>query len=149
ERGEYVLNRKHGEWKEFDGNGNVRRISTFENGRKISSKKVGRWFEYHENDEGIIGYDYDRKKEIRKRPHISIPYPESARDNEIQGVVKLKIVLDEQCNVLQMNVVQSLGYGCDEAALEGMKEFLKLAKKYTPKECQEIAEIIPIYFKLE
>lgn len=46
----------------------------------------------------------------------SPPYPDEAQKAEIEGRVLLRIYIDETGKVTQAQVVQSLGYGCDEQA---------------------------------
>ena len=45
-----------------------------------------------------------------------IGYPEEAKDNDIEGVVKVLTFIDRDGEVIDAQVVQGIGYGCDEAA---------------------------------
>jgi TonB family protein len=45
-----------------------------------------------------------------------IGYPEEAKENKIEGVVKVLTFIDRDGEVLDAQVVQGIGYGCDEAA---------------------------------
>ena len=45
-----------------------------------------------------------------------ISYPEEAKDNGIEGVVKILILVDRDGEVLDAQVIDGIGYGCDEAA---------------------------------
>lgn len=45
-----------------------------------------------------------------------IGYPEDAIDNDIEGVVKVLTFIDRDGEVIDAQVVQGIGYGCDEAA---------------------------------
>lgn len=45
-----------------------------------------------------------------------IGYPEEAKENEIEGVVKVLTSIDRDGEVLDAQVVEGIGYGCDEAA---------------------------------
>lgn len=45
-----------------------------------------------------------------------IGYPEEAKDNKIEGVVKILTSIDRDGEVLDAQVVEGIGYGCDEAA---------------------------------
>ncbi len=74
-------------------------------------------------------------------------YPESAKKDKIQGVVKIRAFIDEYGEVTQDEVVQGIGYGCDEAA--------KIAVYYTmfnpgliKGKPVKVQIIIPIEFKL-
>jgi protein TonB len=44
-------------------------------------------------------------------------YPDAAREASIEGRVRVEVTVDEQGRVSGARVLQSLGYGCDEAAL--------------------------------
>jgi TonB family protein len=45
-----------------------------------------------------------------------IGYPEDAKDNDIEGVVKILTFIDRDGEVIDAQVVEGIGYGCDEAA---------------------------------
>lgn len=45
-----------------------------------------------------------------------IGYPEDAKDNEVEGVVKILTFIDRDGEVIDAQVVEGIGYGCDEAA---------------------------------
>ncbi|MFI5236844.1 MAG: TonB family protein [Ignavibacteriales bacterium] len=45
-----------------------------------------------------------------------IIYPENAKQNNIEGVVKILTFIDRDGEVLDAQVVNGIGYGCDEAA---------------------------------
>lgn len=47
-----------------------------------------------------------------------LSYPRSARENNIEGIVKVLVQLSPEGKVLDAQIVKSLGYGCDEAALD-------------------------------
>lgn len=43
-------------------------------------------------------------------------YPSAARKNEIRGTVKVKAYIDEYGEVMEAEVVEGIGYGCDDVA---------------------------------
>ena len=45
-----------------------------------------------------------------------IGYPEDAKDNDIEGVVKILTFVDRDGEVIDAQVIEGIGYGCDEAA---------------------------------
>jgi TonB family protein len=45
-----------------------------------------------------------------------IGYPQEAKDEKVEGTVKLLTFIDRDGEVLDAQVVQGIGYGCDEAA---------------------------------
>jgi len=58
-----------------------------------------------------------------------ITYPQIARETGIQGKEYLLIYIDEKGNVDDVKVLKGLGAGCDEAAINGVKDV-----KFTPGE---------------
>ena len=44
-----------------------------------------------------------------------IGYPQDAKDEEIEGTVKVFVFIDRDGEVLDVQVVEGIGYGCDEA----------------------------------
>lgn len=53
-----------------------------------------------------------------------VPYPLSAGRAGVEGVVDLKIVIDQEGRVKEAQVVRGPGYGLDEAALAAVKDCL-------------------------
>lgn len=49
------------------------------------------------------------------------PYPKEATAAGIEGLVRLKVKIDETGKVVEVLVTKGLGYGLDEAAREGMR----------------------------
>ncbi len=45
-----------------------------------------------------------------------IGYPEEAKDEKVEGVVKVLTFVDRDGEVLDAQVIEGIGYGCDEAA---------------------------------
>lgn len=50
-------------------------------------------------------------------------YTERARLSHVEGVVRLELMVDERGEVVGTRVLQGLGYGLDEAAVEAAKRF--------------------------
>jgi periplasmic protein TonB len=53
----------------------------------------------------------------------AVVYPETARRAEVEGVVRVKITVDEKGRIMSAEVVRGLGYGLDEAALEAARKW--------------------------
>lgn len=51
-----------------------------------------------------------------KAIYKKIGYPEEAKENEIEGIVKILVLIDKDGEVLDAQVIEGIGYGCDEAA---------------------------------
>ncbi len=75
-------------------------------------------------------------------------YPAEARRNEIEGVVKLEVIIDETGRVLKVRVKKSLGYGCDEAAIAAVRQS-KFNPGYQGDKPVLVKLTIPFRFVLE
>jgi protein TonB len=58
------------------------------------------------------------------KSEIRVPYPIEARKKGIQGAVIMDLLIDQLGKVRQVSVVDGPGYGLNEAAAEGMKNFI-------------------------
>lgn len=52
-------------------------------------------------------------------------YPEEARRNKVEGKVIVKFIINEDGTCSNFEVVQGIGSGCDEAAVEAFKRMPK------------------------
>ena len=52
-------------------------------------------------------------------------YPKEARDNKIEGKVIVQFIINEDGTPSDFVVIQGIGYGCDEAAIEAFKKMPK------------------------
>jgi len=77
-----------------------------------------------------------------------IYYPKKAKENEIEGVVKILAFVDRDGEVLDAQVIEGIGYGCDEIARSAV--FYHRFKPGLIKGQRVKVEMeIPIEFKLE
>jgi TonB family protein len=77
-------------------------------------------------------------------------YPKEALRNRIQGTVEIKATFDAECNIVKKTIVKSLGYGCDEEALNALKNIEQRVKKIKGQKCNEGEEVTyPFHFKLD
>jgi protein TonB len=80
---------------------------------------------------------------IQKR----IVYPEIAKRAGVQGRVFVKAYVDENGNVVKVELLKGIGAGCDEAAMEAVKN-----TKFSPGRQRgkpvKVQVSIPIVFKL-
>lgn len=53
--------------------------------------------------------------------NANLKYPKEALENQIEGVVRLRIDIDRNGKVIKAVVIQGLGYGCDEEAQRVVK----------------------------
>ncbi len=63
---------------------------------------------------------------------IRAAYPEAARKAKIEGPVVMDVLIDASGNVVDVRLIQGLGYGLDEAATDAMKQF-----KFEPARVQD------------
>lgn len=77
-----------------------------------------------------------------------IVYPELARRSGIEGKVYALAFIDEKGNVADAKIIKGIGGGCDEAALDAVKQtkFIPGRQKGKPVKVQVS---IPIVFKLQ
>jgi protein TonB len=64
--------------------------------------------------------------QVSQLPHfvnqVKAQYPEQAKRANIEGVVILQVDIDDAGGVKKVELVQGLGYGCDEAALAAARQ---------------------------
>ena len=58
------------------------------------------------------------------KSEVRVPYPTEAKKKGIQGAVVMDLLIDQNGKVRQVNLIEGPGYGLNEAALDGMKNFL-------------------------
>ena len=77
-----------------------------------------------------------------------IKYPEIAKRAGIEGKVYVLAFIDENGNVANAKIIKGIGAGCDEAALDAVKQtkFKPGRQKGKPVKVQVS---IPIVFKLQ
>jgi TonB family protein len=77
-----------------------------------------------------------------------IKYPEIAKRAGIEGKVYVLAFIDEKGNVANAKIIKGIGAGCDEAALDAVKQI-----KFTPGKQRgkpvKVQVSIPIMFKLQ
>lgn len=80
---------------------------------------------------------------IQKR----VIYPEIAKKAGIEGKVYIKAFIDEKGDVIKTKILKGIGSGCDESAMEAVKE-----TKFTPaKQKSKLVKsqvVVPVMFKL-
>lgn len=78
----------------------------------------------------------------------NIRYPEIAKRAGIEGTVYIAVDIDEKGNVTNTNIMQGIGAGCDEAAIDAIKQvkFKPAIKDSIPVKYRIT---IPIQFKLQ
>ncbi|MEM6878919.1 MAG: energy transducer TonB [Bacteroidota bacterium] len=75
-------------------------------------------------------------------------YPELAVDYSIEGTVVLKINLDRNGQVASAEIVRSLGFGCEQAALEVVNNMPGWKTATRGNRAEESIVLLPIRFRL-
>lgn len=148
EIGTYRYTKKNGEWKEFNHHGELKRICVYKSGKLVTEKRTGIWLETHEHGQVVTGYDYDKDEEIETKFEVQISYPRVAREKGVSGVVKIHLKLTENCDIEEVRVVKSLGYGCDEEVIRGYTKLVGFWKQYAKDQCKEFDAELVVNFRL-
>lgn len=141
QKGEYVNDKKVGIW------------NTFYNGEKTASfdhdtnKKIGVWLIRKENGKVLERYDYDNNIQLQPIIRFNISYPNIAKENEIQGIVKISYQINSDCSIDNIIVIKSLSSECDKAAIDAVKKYGELFKIYG-NNCEDKNEEKEFNFKL-
>ncbi len=145
--GTYVNNKKHEAWKEYNIYGELRRTRIYEQGKLISDNKHGIWKEVDQNGK-LYYFDYDKNERVMPQIPIAVQYPSAARESGIAGIVKIKVKLDTECEILACKVIQSLGADFDQEALKGIKKFIEKFQYYK-EDCQGFEKTFTIDFRID
>jgi protein TonB len=111
-------------------------------------------FEQEKDTSAKSNDKYLKKAEIMPEPiggisaiQKRVVYPEIARKAGIQGKVFVQAFIDEKGNVIKTKILKGIGSGCDEAALNAVKE-----TKFTPAKQKDkpvkVQVVVPVLFKL-
>lgn len=77
-----------------------------------------------------------------------LAYPEAAKNEKIEGTVRLNYTINHKGRVIKAKVISSLGYGCDEEA----QRLVKMMRFTIPKKPRNLKVLyhkdINIHFKL-
>lgn len=85
---------------------------------------------------------------LNKHCREQMEYPQEAADNGIEGMVQTRFVIDEEGSVTNVQVVEGLGFGCDEEAVR----LIESLPAWTPGKQGgvpvKVQMEIPVHFKL-
>ena len=79
----------------------------------------------------------------------NIKYPQMARESGIQGRVFVNFVVETDGSVSKVNVMRSLGGGCDEEAMRVVKSMPKWKPGKQRGKPVRVSYILPVNFKLQ
>ena len=128
-KGFYFQNQLDSVWIYFNSQSGWHWIVKEENYKK--GKKNGIWKTYIESGAVIKRFDYDLNKEIEPEFRATTLYPTIATEMQIQGVVKVKVVYNNDCTVGGISIVQSVAPVLDDDAIKCVSNFEKLRTKYS------------------
>jgi periplasmic protein TonB len=77
-----------------------------------------------------------------------LKYPEKAVENNIQGVVYVRFVVDPEGKIIDPKVLRGIGYGCDEAAWEMVKNMPPWTPGRQRGKAVHVQYNLPIRFKM-
>lgn len=122
--GKYSNGNRVGIWDTYNGKEKVKSFDYDNN------KKIGIWLTYKEK--GIVTERYDHDNNIQLEPLIrfNISYPNIAKENGIQGTVRIRFRVNIDCSINNISIVNSLSPECDQAAIDAMIKYGELYKKY-------------------
>lgn len=77
-------------------------------------------------------------------------YPETARDEGIEGVVFIEFIVHSDGTISNSAVKTGIGYGCDEAALKAFKEVSKepWAPGMLRNKPVKVKMVLPYFFRI-
>ena len=78
----------------------------------------------------------------------NIKYPAMARENQIEGTVYAKILVDEQGTIVDVSFPKPLGYGLEEEVLRVIKAMPKLIPAEDQSKPVKTMYTLPVKFKL-
>lgn len=59
-------------------------------------------------------------------------FPKIVRENNLQGIVEIELIIDNDCEIEVINFFKSLvGTVCDEVALKVIRKLVELIRKYS------------------
>ena len=79
----------------------------------------------------------------------NIKYPQMARESGIQGRVFISFVVEPDGSISNVNVMRSLGGGCDEEAVRVVKSMPKWKPGKQRGKPVRVSYILPVNFKLQ
>lgn len=99
-----------------------------------------------------VGAGFRSIAQVSQLPHfqteVKAQYPEAAKRANIEGVVILQVDIDATGAVKMVQLIQGLGYGCDEAALAAVQQS-SFTPAYAGDEPVPVRIRIPYRFKFD
>lgn len=112
---------------------------------EYQEEKVYTVSEVSSKPEPLTGLDAFHKKWSNR-----VSYPPEAIKQKVEGMVFIQFLVDKDGSIHDASVRSGIGYGCDEAALDGFKDLAKTAWKPGLKNDQpvKVKMVLPFYFRI-
>lgn len=79
----------------------------------------------------------------------NLQYPEEAEENEVEGTVRAKFVIEKDGSLTNIQIEKKLGYGCDEEVIRVLKRMPKWKPAKLNGETVRSQFAMPISFRLQ
>ena len=103
--------------------------------------------------EDIEGNDAVKKncadKKMLEFIYENICYPDSARENGIEGTVVISFVVEKDGTISNHKIIRAIGGGCEEESMRVMRMFPKFISGELEGEPVRVQFNLPIRFRLE
>lgn len=164
---------KHGVYKNYFKNGEVKRKVNYQNNLKSDSlytfyvDGTYKRRDFYRNDSLISGQCYGQsgeivehfpyyqpyeypggEQEMYKYLRDNIHYPIKARNNGIMGTVYVVFLIDKQGRIIAPKVLKGIGAGCDRESIRVVKGMNDWIPAKIDGEPEEVIYILPIQFRL-
>jgi len=97
-------------------------------GKYKRGEKVGVWLTYRKVM--ISRYDYSKKSKLPPIVHVSLNYPEKAKEMGIQGTVKASYEIHDDCSITNIKIIKSLSPECDNEVVLMLQRMSELMIRY-------------------
>ena len=87
--------------------------------------------------------------EMRFWLNSKLYYPEKARDAEVQGKISASFVVTDSGTIRNIQLENTLGYGCDEAVMEMLGKMPKWKCGFENDVAVDVKIVLPIVFSLD
>lgn len=76
-------------------------------------------------------------------------YPEEAQENDIEGTVKVKFIIEKDGSLTNIEIVNKLGYGCNEEVIRVLKRMPKWRPGTLKGKIVRTQFALPVSFRME
>lgn len=131
EKGNYVDNKREGEWTGHFQNGKYSFVEKYENGKLVSGTSTDSLHNVYPYDSStfMVNPEYPNgSRSFQEHVIDSYRYPREAIDNKVSGTIRVSFFVDKDGKMVNYVIDQDLGFGTGDAAINALKS----AKKWKP-----------------